>query len=174
MEDSVKSPQEAAATAIGEATERWAELMRELAHDIRTPLGIIHTVLSDLKAGHVVEGEDLNSAGEAVKRIKLQIDRLKPLLAIKRVNFQEIASQDLAATFESCKVNLSPEGRSYLISVEILRNIISFIENYYPDSEITLQATDRLEVSFASNLSRVDAIFIPLLLRAAGVTPFTE
>jgi signal transduction histidine kinase len=154
-----------------QSTEQWAKLMRELTHDIRTPLGIIYTVLSDLKAGHAVEAEDLNSAGEAVGRIGLQIDRLKPLLSIRQVRFQSLSEDELREIFPRYGFERSGELRVYPVSIEIIQSVLDFLHRYYPETNIMFFAGENgLGLYYSAKLGRVDRIFIPMLLRAAGLS----
>ena len=147
--------EEATRVAVLEQVDaQRAALLRSVSHDLRTPLAVVHAVVSDLRAG---TGYDEGTREELLDLVLDETQRLDRLVA----NLLELSRIEAGA--------LRPERQAVVVG-ELVGDCTRRLERLFTRSPVRLELSPELPLADA-DYSQLDQVLTNLLENAARHAP---
>jgi len=133
------------------------QVLSELFHSLRTPLGVALTVTRDAQRGFELAPSDLEDSARSLERIKGYLDELRPLLGLSRLELRELSIEELSllVSLEGFEL-VTREKAGVLIKVES-ELIKIWLQQFRNSTVLTLEKSAE-DITLSINFNSLDAV----------------
>jgi signal transduction histidine kinase len=146
------------------------ELLGELTHAIRTPLGVALNVVSDSTEGVALERDDYRDALSALRSIKEILDSLKPVMSVKSGRAKTVSFVAITTFLSESGVGEStlPTEGSAEVDLEGVGVVLKLLSGRSGELQVNLAESTRPRITFTGALSKLELMVAQLCLEKVG------